>query len=165
MRSESAIPLDDIDRGILHHLCQDGRTPFTSIATALDVAEGTVRKRVNRLLEEGVLQVVGIIDPEKVGIQTLAIVGVKTMGSNVDRVVAQLRKLPEVRYVAICAGTYDIILEVAVPSNEALFVFLTKTLRTIPDVIGSDTSLVMKICKQRYEWGEPLEEDDSTSQP
>jgi Lrp/AsnC family transcriptional regulator for asnA, asnC and gidA len=160
MSLEPAQPIDDVDRAILHYLQQDGRTPYTTIAAALNVAEGTVRKRVNRLLEDGVLRVVGIINPARMGPQTLAIVGVKIVGSNVDGVIAQLTRLPEVRYLAICAGTYDIILEVVVPSNEALFVFLTKTLRSIPDVIGSDTSLVMKVSKQRYEWGELPERGD-----
>lgn len=164
MNLEPTQLLDDVDRAILHYLQQDGRTPYTTIAAALDVAEGTVRKRVNRMLEDGVLRVVGIINPAKMGPQTLAIVGVRTVGDNVDGVIAQLRELPEVRYLAICAGTYDIMLEVVVPSNEALFVFLTKTLRSIPGVIGSDTSLVMKVSKQRYEWGDTPEGREATEQ-
>jgi Lrp/AsnC family transcriptional regulator for asnA, asnC and gidA len=144
--------LDHIDRQILHFLRQDGRMPYTSIAEALNLAESTVRKRVNRLLDEGILKIVGVINPLRVGRFALAIVGVNITGANLNQVLIELGKLPEVRYVAVCTGTYDLVLEVAVPDTESLFVFLTETLRSIPGVTGSDTSLVMKVCKERYEW-------------
>jgi len=153
--------LDQIDRQILQFLRQDGRMPYTNIAEALNLAESTVRKRVNRLLEEGILKIVGVINPLRVGRFALAIVGINITGANLSQVLAELNKLPEVRYIAVCAGTYDLILEVAVPDTESLFVFLTETLRSIPGVTGSDTSLVMKVCKERYEWEAAANNDQS----
>ncbi|MGI6609916.1 MAG: Lrp/AsnC family transcriptional regulator [Limnochordia bacterium] len=155
MRSFPQPGLDDLDRKILRYLQQDGRMPFTAIATALNLAEGTVRKRVNRLIDEGVLKITGVLDPSKVGVQTLAIVGVKLTGAEVEEVVAQLEMLPEVRYMAICTGAYDVIMEVVVSNMEDLYAFLTKTLRAIPGVSSSDTSLVMKVGKHSHEWEGP----------
>ncbi|NLN18545.1 MAG: Lrp/AsnC family transcriptional regulator [Firmicutes bacterium] len=147
--------LDDLDRRILRYLQQDGRIPFTAIAQALDLAEGTVRKRVNRLIEEGVLKIVGVLNPNKIGLGTLAIVGVKLTGDKVGEVIAQIEQLPQVRYLAICTGVYDVIMEVVVANTEELYVFLTKTLRSISGVASSDTSLVMKVGKHSHEWQGP----------
>lgn len=147
-----ALALDSLDRQLLKLLQQDGRMPYTEMARRLDVAEATVRKRVSRLLEEGVVHVVGIVDPQYLGRSVTAIVGVRTEGRDVEEVVAEVRRWDEVRYAAACAGTYDFILEVVVGSNEELYDFLTRRLRATPGVVGSDTSLVMKTVKRRHEW-------------
>lgn len=146
------IELDALDHQILALLHQDGRMPFTTVAKQLNVAEATVRKRVGRLLDEGVVHVVGMIDPSLTGRPVTAIVGVHTEGNDVDEIVQRIQEWDEVRYASVCAGTYDLILEVAVSSNEALFQFLTKRLRAVPGVVGSDTSLVMKVVKDRHQW-------------
>lgn len=146
------IELDALDKRILDLLHEDGRIPFTAIAKELDVAEATVRKRVTRLIEEGVVRVIGIINPVHVGRPVTALVGVRTEGKDVEAIVEQLRQWDEVRYAAVCTGTYDLMLEVVVASNEALFHFLTKKLRAVPGVVGSDTSMVMKVVKDRFEW-------------
>lgn len=151
--------LDEIDRRILHFLQEDGRTPYTTIAEALGLAESTIRKRVNRLVEEGVVRIVGVVNPLRTGAYALAIVGVHITGANLNTVIEELGRLPEVRYVAVCTGTYDLIVEVVVTSTERLFVFLTETLRSVPGVTGSDTSLVLKVSKERYEW-ETIGKDD-----
>lgn len=144
--------LDSLDRQIIALLHEDGRMPYTTIAKRLNVAEATVRKRVSRLISEGIIHIVGLINPERAGHPVTAIVGVQTEGRDVDEIVKHLHEWPEVRFAAVCAGTYDLILEVAVESNEALFHFLTKRLRAVPGVVGSDTSLVMKVVKHRHTW-------------
>ena len=69
--------LSDLDKRIIEHLQQDGRRPFTQIATELGVSEAAVRARTNRLIEKGILQIVGVTDPLKVGFQQWAMIGVK----------------------------------------------------------------------------------------
>lgn len=133
-------------------LQDDGRTPYTTIAEALGVAEGTIRKRVSKLIEDGVLRIVGVVDPKMVAQSTIAIVGIHTEGEPVNSIVAQLAEIKEVRYIGVCAGTYDLIVEIVVGSNEELFDTLTHRVRQIPGIASSDTSLVMKVCKERYNW-------------
>lgn len=144
------IQLDEIDRRILDLLHADGRMAFTAIAKELGISEATVRKRVNRLTDEGVLHIVGVVNPAYIGRPVTAIVGVHTEGQDVDEIVSKLLEWSEVRHASVCAGTYDLMLEVNVESNEALFHFLTKRLRAVPGVVGSDTSLVMKVVKDRF---------------
>jgi len=146
--------LDELDRAIIGLLQEDGRMAYTEMARRLGVAEATVRKRVSRLLEEGVVHVVGVVDPCWLGRTVTAIVGVRTEGRDADSIVAELRSWEEVRFAAACAGTYDFILEVVVGSNEELYDFLTRKLRVTPGIVGSDTSLVMKTVKERHAWRE-----------
>lgn len=146
--------LDELDRAIIALLQEDGRMAYTEMARRLDIAEATVRKRVSRLLEEGVVHVVGVVEPRWLGRTVTAIVGVRTEGRDVESIVAEVRSWEEVRFAAACAGTYDFILEVVVGSNEELYEFLTRRLRATPGVVGSDTSLVMKTLKERHEWRE-----------
>ncbi|HEY8531876.1 MAG TPA: Lrp/AsnC family transcriptional regulator [Limnochorda sp.] len=149
---------DALDKAILLELQRDGRAPFTSIAARLNVAEGTVRKRVNRLVDRGVLRLMGIIDPVQVGRTIQAIVGIRVGNGHVEEVVEHLRSLPQVRYLGVSAGAYDLIVEVVVASNEELYQFLTKQLRQVPGVVASDTSMILKVFKDRYEW-RPYEDD------
>lgn len=69
--------ISELDKRIIEHLQLDGRRPFTQIATALGVSEATVRARTNRLIERGILQIVGVTDPLKLGFQQQAMIGVR----------------------------------------------------------------------------------------
>lgn len=140
--------LDSLDQQLISYLQADGRTPYTTLAAELGVAEATVRKRVNRLIDSGVLRIVGVTSRERLGLRTQAIVGVKVDGDSVERVITQLQPLDMVRYIGVAAGEFDLILELVAASNEELFTFLTRTLRDIPGVVASQTSLIMKVCKK-----------------
>ena len=61
--------LSALDKRVIEHLQQDGRRPFTQIAADLGVSEAAVRARTNRLVERGILQIVGVADPEALGFQ------------------------------------------------------------------------------------------------
>jgi len=98
------------------------------------------------------MRIVGIVDPKMVAQSTIAIVGIHTEGEPVNNIVAKLAELEEVRYIGVCAGTYDLIVEIVVGSNEQLFDILTHKVRLIPGIANSDTSLVMKVYKERYNW-------------
>lgn len=151
-KTMTRFPLDELDQQILSALQADGRAPFLAIAEQLGVSEGTVRKRVSRLLKEQYLQIRGLLDPFRLGLGTSAVVGVQVEGGKGPDVVEVLGDMPEVRSLAVCAGTYDLIIEVAVTSNEDLFRFLTGKLRTIPGVVSSDTSLILKKYKEGWDW-------------
>lgn len=142
--------LDSLDEQLIAYLQSDGRTPYTTLAAELGVAEATVRKRVNRLIDSGILRIVGVTSRERLGLRTQAIVGVKVDGDSVERVIGELEPLDVVRYIGVAAGEFDLILELVAKSNEELFTFLTRTLRDIPGVVASQTSLIMKVCKKTY---------------
>lgn len=144
--------LDEFDRAIINLLQQNGRMPFLTIANQLDLAEGTVRRRVGKLLNEGLLRIVGVADPFKVGLNTVAVVGMKVERGRIENIAEQLSALPEVRYVALSTGNYDLVIEVVVSGNDELLTFLVDTLRDIDGISNTGTSIVLKVAKQDLAW-------------
>lgn len=144
--------LDEFDREIIRLLQQDGRMPFLTIANQLGLAEGTVRRRVAKLLDESLLKIVGIANPFKVGLQTVAIVGLKVDRGKIEPIARKLAALTEVRYVALSTGNYDLVIEVVVASNDELLTFLVDTLREIAGINNTGTSVVLKVAKEDLAW-------------
>lgn len=144
--------LDEFDREIIRLLQKDGRMPFLTIANQLGLAEGTVRRRVAKLLDEELLRIVGIANPFKVGLQTVAIVGLKVDRGKIEKIAKALSALTEVRYVALSTGNFDLVIEVVVASNDELLTFLVDTLRQIPGINNTGTSIVLKVAKENLAW-------------
>ncbi len=144
--------LDETDKKIIRLLQKDGRMPFLTIANELGLAEGTVRRRVGRLIEDKVLQIVGVTDPFKVGMNTVAIVGMKVERGHIESITNALSDMSEVRYVALSTGNYDLIIEIVVPGNDELLNFLIHDLGEIPGILNTGTSLVLKVAKQNFAW-------------
>src|SRR3954463_12614513 len=103
--------LDDGSRGIMEQLRGDGRRSYARIASAVGLSEAAVRQRVQRLLDAGVMQIVAVTDPMQVGFPPQASGGVRAKG-DVRSTADQLAGMPEVDYVVVTAGSFDVILEI-----------------------------------------------------
>ena len=145
--------VSDLDKRLIEHLQQDGRRPFTQIAADLGVSEAAVRARTNRLVERGILQVVGVTDPLKLGFQQMAMIGIRCVSDQLVSVAEAVAEMPEVDYVVITAGTYDLLIETVCEDNEALLRFLTERLRSIEGVRETETFVYLRMVKQTYQWG------------
>lgn len=75
-----ASTIDDTDKAIVEALQADGRLPYTKLATEVGLSEAAVRQRVQRLIESGVVQVVGVTDPMMLGFHRMAMIGLKVEG-------------------------------------------------------------------------------------
>ena len=139
--------MDDLDRAILVHLQEDGRRPFTEIAKDLDVAEGTVRNRVSRLINEKVVQIVGLVDPSRVGFETPALVSIAVQPQALDTVAERIAAYPEVSYLLLVAGEYDLIAQVICRDREHLVTFITEQINRIPGVVDINTTFILRIHK------------------
>jgi Lrp/AsnC family transcriptional regulator, regulator for asnA, asnC and gidA len=148
-----AVEISELDKRIIEHLQQDGRRPFTQIATALGVSEATVRARTNRLVERDILQIVGVTDPLKLGFQQQAMIGVRCEASELLEAADVINRFPEVDYLVVTAGSYDLLVEVVCEDNEALLTFLTEKLRRVPGVRETETFVYLRMLKQVYSWG------------
>jgi Lrp/AsnC family transcriptional regulator for asnA, asnC and gidA len=144
--------LSDLDKRIIEHLQEDGRRPFTQIAAALGVSEAAVRARTNRLVERGFLQIVGVADPEKLGFQQ-ALIGIRCLPGRIVAAAEALAALPEVDYVVITAGRYDILIETVSEDNEGLLRFLNERLQRIDGVRETETFTYLRLVKQTYQFG------------
>jgi Lrp/AsnC family transcriptional regulator for asnA, asnC and gidA len=145
--------VSELDKRIIEHLQQDGRRPFTQIAAELGVSEAAVRARTNRLVDRGILQVVGVTDPLKLGFQQMAMIGIRCEADRLMAVAEQVGDFPEVSYVVITAGTYDILIETVCEDNDGLLRFLAERLRTIDGVRETETFVYLRLIKQSYQWG------------
>jgi Lrp/AsnC family transcriptional regulator for asnA, asnC and gidA len=143
--------IGELDKRIIEHLQQDGRRPFTQIAAELGVSEAAVRARTNRLVERGILQIVGVTDPLKLGFQQMAMVGVRCERDKLVEVAERVAEFPEVDYVVITAGTYDLLIETVCEDNTALLQFLAEKLRAIDGVRDTETFVYLRMVKQTYQ--------------
>jgi Lrp/AsnC family transcriptional regulator for asnA, asnC and gidA len=144
--------LDALDQGIIRALQRDGRTSYSALARGLGVTEGTVRNRLSRLLADKVIRVVAVADLIKVGMHASAITGLNVQRSRVKQALTALMEMPEVRYIAVTTGTFDIIIEVVLPDTDSLHDFLVDRLAGVPGIIRTDTSMILRIHKQSYTW-------------
>lgn len=104
--------LDKIDRAIIAHLQVVGRMPFTEIATRLKVSEGTVRHRVIRLTDIGVLQVAGTVEPQLLDWNAAGMIGVGVQAGMIEEAAAEITRFPEATYLFMASGGYDLFVEV-----------------------------------------------------
>ncbi|HWT93995.1 MAG TPA: Lrp/AsnC family transcriptional regulator [Solirubrobacteraceae bacterium] len=145
--------LDDVDRRIIGALQAEGRRPYSRIASDIGVSESVVRYRVQRLEEAGMLQIVGIADPLRIGFDRMALIGIKVRPGTVERVCDACTALPETSYVAAIAGSFDLIVEVICRDTSHFTELLNKRLHHIDGVVSTESFLVLEIHKMAYGWG------------
>ncbi len=142
--------IDELDRKVIEALQRNGRESFRAVAAQLGVSEATVRSRYGRLVEEGILQVVGVTNPLGLGFEQ-ALVGVKTSGSP-SAVADEISRWAEADYVVVTAGQFDVVVEV-VTSSRAELLELTNRIRALDSVVSTETFLYLEMWKQLYDWG------------
>ena len=144
--------LDDVSKAIIEELQQDGRRSYASIGKVVGLSEAAVRQRVQRLIESGVMQVVAVTDPLELGFARQAMIGIRANGP-LEPVADAVAALDEVDYVVITAGSYDLLVEVVCESDEALLEVLSTKIRTIQNVVSTETFMYLQLRKQTYSWG------------
>jgi Lrp/AsnC family transcriptional regulator, regulator for asnA, asnC and gidA len=144
--------LDDANRAIIEQLQADGRRSYAAIALAVGLSEAAVRQRVQRLLDSGVMQIVAVTDPMQLGFARQAMVGVRADG-DLSEIADKLAALPEVDYVVVTAGSFDLLVEVVCNDDEHLLSLLNNSIRAVPGVRDSETFVYLKLAKQTYTWG------------
>ena len=150
--ASSGTLLDGPNRAIIEALQRDGRQPYGAIAEKVGLSEAAVRRRVQRLREAGIMQIVAVTDPLQLGFTRQAMVGISVDG-DVRQVAGKLSALNEVDYVVMCAGSFDLLAEVVCEDDERLLQLLNDSVRTIPGVRATETFLYLKLAKQTYTWG------------
>jgi Lrp/AsnC family transcriptional regulator for asnA, asnC and gidA len=146
------IVLDDVSKAIIEELQQDGRRSYAAIGKVVGLSEAAVRQRVQRLIDSGVMQVVAVTDPMELGFARQAMIGIRTTGS-LEPIADAVAALDEVDYVVITAGSYDLLIEVVCESDEALLEVLSSKIRTIENVVSTETFVYLQLRKQTYSWG------------
>lgn len=152
---DTGATVDATDREIIRLLQRNGRRSNTEIGRILNLTETTIRKRIARLIEERLVNVVAVPTPQAVGMTTSAIIGISVDLGHLDRVSKQLTGLPEIRYLGLSTGRYDIIVEAFFSDHEHLLSFVSEKLGTFPEISQIETSIILRVDKFSYEWEIP----------
>ena len=150
--SSSDVRLDDVSKAIIEQLQEDGRQSYATIAKHVGLSEAAVRQRVQRLLDQEVMQIVAVTDPLQVGFRRQAMIGIRVDG-DLTTVADKLTGMPEVSYVVTTAGSFDLLAEVVCEDDAQLLELLTRQIRTLPGVQSTETFVYLKLNKQHYNWG------------
>jgi Lrp/AsnC family transcriptional regulator for asnA, asnC and gidA len=148
----ATVALDDIDKALIEALQADGRLPYTKLAAEVGLSEAAVRQRVQRLIESGVTQIVAVTDPMTLGFHRMAMVGLRVEG-DLRTVADAIAEVPEVDYVVIVGGSFDLLVEIVCEDDDHLLHLLNDTVRAIPGVRSAETFTYLRLCKQTYAWG------------
>ena len=135
--------IDVTSLAIIKHL-REGRKSFQKIAEDLSITENTVRARVNRLIEEGVLSITGLVDPEAIPGHRLVMVGIKLSTMDLVKKGEEFSRLKGVVSVCVVTGRYDLILTVLMSDTHDLLAFYTEQVSQIQDVQSAETFVVYK---------------------
>ena len=144
--------LDDVNNRIIDQLQRDGRMSYAALAKVVGLSEAAVRQRVQRMLDSEVMQIVAVTDPLTLGFTRQVMIGLKVDG-DLHKVAGNLAAIPEVDYVVICAGHYDLLAELVCTDDEHLLHLLNDQVRAISGVTSTETFVYLKLAKQTYAWG------------
>jgi Lrp/AsnC family transcriptional regulator for asnA, asnC and gidA len=135
---------DETDWKIIDIL-KEGYVPNNTIARELGISEGTVRARLKKLKEAGILQIRALINPDVLENKQLVIVAMRVAESKLlDTKAEELSHLKNVLSVSIASGRYDLIAEVLLDSNRGLVHFLTEELSTVEGILASESFIMLK---------------------
>ncbi len=147
MPIDPPVILDKLDVDILSCLQEDGRMSFTVIADKLNVSIGTVRTRFNKMIEDGTVNIIGRVDPDKVGFRCYAHIAVFVRPATFkEKVAKQIAKLPEVSFLAMTSGDYDLEVDVMCRDNNHLVKFVNE-ISKIEGVNQTKTTIYFKVYK------------------
>jgi len=138
--------LDALDYEIIHLLTEDGRMSTGEMAKKLDVSAPTIRSRVKILEKNGLFKVSGVVDPSRHQDMITALVAMNIQSKGqMDKILTDISQLPNVAWVGVVAGRYDIIAEVfCVGGQDELYHFTTETILKVGNVVRSETFIIMK---------------------
>jgi Lrp/AsnC family transcriptional regulator for asnA, asnC and gidA len=144
--------MDELDHLILQTLQKDGRTPFTTIARQAGVSETTIRSRYHSLVEAGIVRTVGVVDPFALGFHAPAVIGVTVESDKIEQAARAIVELPEVSYLVMTLGSFDLTIEVLCRDLAHLTDLVTRKIGRIPGIRTTETLMIAKSYKLSYRW-------------
>ncbi|QEU71964.1 Lrp/AsnC family transcriptional regulator [Streptomyces nitrosporeus] len=151
-RTGPSASVDAVSLAIIEQLQEDGRRPYAAIGKAVGLSEAAVRQRVQKLLDQGVMQIVAVTDPLTVGLMRQAMVGIRVEG-DLDPVAEALSAMSECEYVVMTAGSFDLMVEIVCEDDDHLLETINKRIRAIDGVRSTESFVYLKLKKQTYMWG------------
>lgn len=144
----AVIELDKTDVYLLNSLSSDGRKSFTDLAQELNVSVGMVRNRYKRLVDEGVLHVIGWTDPVKSGMNAYARIVIKVRPTElIGKVAEKLVDIDEVSFLGLTTGAFDLEVNVTCKNNRDLLDLMHQQIHPVEGVYETSTTMYLQILK------------------
>lgn len=148
--------LDQLDCQMIELLQKDGRVPNTEIAKKMGISEATVRTRLNRLIQEGYIQIVAVSNPIKLGFKIVGNIRIHVEIKKMDAIIKELKKLKPLWFIVQTTGGTGIDTEFVAKSLDELNEMIFEKINKIDGVIKTETSLFLNYIKRQYDWGTAL---------
>ena len=146
--------IDDLDVKIIELLKRDGRMPNTDIAKKLNISEATIRKRLRKLIANEIIQIVAVVNHDKLGEEIVGNIKIKVDSKKSDNIIKGLKKLSGVWYIAHLTGAIDFDVEFNLSTHGELRDLLA-AINKIDGVINTETSFRLQLIKNRYDLETP----------
>ncbi len=150
----------DTDRAIIRLLQRNARISYAELSRATGIPESTVRRRMDRLQQRGVIQFAMLADPSRLGYELRAMIGLKVELRQLEEIGETLRSMNEVTFAAFLTGNFDIMIQIIVRSQENLVDFLTQRLAAIDGIRSTETFVMPYIIKPMTSWMLPASEPE-----
>ncbi len=149
-----AVSLDDLDRDILEMHQKDVFFSYAELAEKWDVTSATIRNRIKRLKASGVMDVILVMNPYKIGYNAFAIIGIRLeTGSNPGEVASTLLSIPGVTNVVMVAGRYDFFVHYVCRNMEEYRRFVVERFRKIPGIANIESFIGLDLYERKFELG------------
>ncbi len=145
--------LDRIDCLMIELLQKDGRISNIDIAKKISMSEATVRTRLNRLIDEGYIQIVAVSNPMKLGFNIVGSIRIHVDIKKMDSIIVKLKTLKPLWFIVQTTGGTGIDTEFVARSLDELNSLIFEKINKIDGVIRTETSLMLKYIKRQYDWG------------
>lgn len=145
--------LDRLDCQLIGLLQTDGRMPNNAIAQQLGISEYTVRRRLKRLISSGIIRIVAVANPIDLGFEIAGNLKIHIDLKKTERVLENLKEIDALIYVALTTGGTDVDADFIVRSLKEFHDLIFKQISKIDGVVSTETSLLVDIVKDKYEWG------------
>ncbi|WP_062236192.1 Lrp/AsnC family transcriptional regulator [Fictibacillus sp. FJAT-27399] len=143
--------IDQLDKGIIKLLSKDGRMSFTEIAQRLNVTEKTVRTRYNNLVENNILEVVGVVNPISLGVKVGAIIQISAVPPWMEDTIKKLQEIAGIRFITLTSGEYQLLVQANVRHYEEI-TEIVKSIHHIEGINKTNVILQMDIYKNSFEY-------------
>jgi Lrp/AsnC family transcriptional regulator for asnA, asnC and gidA len=156
-RQTAGRAIDGVDCAIIQLLQKDGRITNIEIARKLKVSEATVRARMKRLIDDEIIQIVAVSDPIKLGFRVTGSIKIRVDIKKMSRVIQELKKIEALWFIVQVTSGTGIYTEFVVRSMEELNELIMEKINPIEGVLDTETNLIMKFIKRKYDWGTALD--------
>jgi len=142
----------ETDRAIIRLLQRNARISYAEVSRVTGIPESTVRRRMDRLQQRGVIEFTMLADPARLGYDLRAMVGLRVDLGRIEAIAAELRGMDEIIFAAFVTGNFDVMAQVVVRSQEALVDFLTRRLAAVAGIRSTETFIMPLVIKPITSW-------------